>query len=152
MDISLLEYSDKYQVLGDRQQELARIIAAGTTSVEKLLKSLSDQTAAHVTQEHVLTRRHVNALNDKFTRVVETQAQQVELNKFMQSLHIPEIDLRQEKVGHAHEKTSRWILEERRSIDSKQNSFSNWLRDDEQLYWILGKPGSGRSTLMKFIV
>ncbi|CVL03615.1 uncharacterized protein FMAN_15097 [Fusarium mangiferae] len=32
------------------------------------------------------------------------------------------------------------------------DSFSNWLKSDLPVYWISGKPGSGKSTLMKFIV
>lgn len=31
------------------------------------------------------------------------------------------------------------------------NSFIDWLRSDEPMYWIQGKPGSGKSTLVKFI-
>jgi hypothetical protein len=31
------------------------------------------------------------------------------------------------------------------------NSFVEWLRSDDNLYWITGKPGAGKSTLMKFI-
>lgn len=33
----------------------------------------------------------------------------------------------------------------------KWNSFVQWLRSEETLYWITGKPGSGKSTLMKYL-
>lgn len=29
--------------------------------------------------------------------------------------------------------------------------FTSWLKSNEDLYWITGKPGSGKSTLMKFL-
>lgn len=32
------------------------------------------------------------------------------------------------------------------------DSFSNWLRSTDTFYWISGKPGSGKSTLVKFIM
>lgn len=32
------------------------------------------------------------------------------------------------------------------------DSFSNWLRSTDTLYWISGKPGSGKSTLVKFVM
>ncbi|KAI6336429.1 hypothetical protein MCOR23_008686 [Pyricularia oryzae] len=32
------------------------------------------------------------------------------------------------------------------------DSFSDWLRSNETVYWISGKPGSGKSTLMKYIL
>lgn len=34
----------------------------------------------------------------------------------------------------------------------KWDSFSNWLRSTDTIYWISGKPGSGKSTLVKFIL
>ncbi|KAH6995835.1 hypothetical protein BKA56DRAFT_570101 [Ilyonectria sp. MPI-CAGE-AT-0026] len=36
--------------------------------------------------------------------------------------------------------------------DPKITSFIHWLESDEKLYWISGKPASGKSTLMKFIL
>lgn len=36
--------------------------------------------------------------------------------------------------------------------DLKWDSFSNWLRSMDKFYWISGKPGSGKSTLVKFIL
>lgn len=34
----------------------------------------------------------------------------------------------------------------------KWDSFSNWLRSTDTIYWISGKPGSGKTTLVKYIV
>lgn len=36
--------------------------------------------------------------------------------------------------------------------DPQITSFIHWLESDEKLYWISGKPASGKSTLMKFIL
>ncbi|KAI6366843.1 hypothetical protein MCOR25_005059 [Pyricularia grisea] len=36
--------------------------------------------------------------------------------------------------------------------DFEWDSFSDWLRSNEKVYWISGKPGSGKSTLMKYIL
>jgi hypothetical protein len=37
-------------------------------------------------------------------------------------------------------------------IDSIWSKFIGWIRSDGSLFWIQGKPGSGKSTLMKFLV
>ena len=37
-------------------------------------------------------------------------------------------------------------------IDQLWNSFSSWLQSNDNIFWIRGKPGSGKSTLMKFII
>ncbi|EAQ84122.1 hypothetical protein CHGG_10526 [Chaetomium globosum CBS 148.51] len=52
-------------------------------------------------------------------------------------------------VAEAHQATLHWVF------DKQENQpwvdFPSWLRSSEQLYWITGKAGSGKSTLMKFL-
>ncbi|KAI0167217.1 hypothetical protein BJ166DRAFT_229544 [Pestalotiopsis sp. NC0098] len=48
-------------------------------------------------------------------------------------------------IAEAHQKTFEWIYER---TDLK---FVQWLQDGSGVYWITGKAGSGKSTLMKFI-
>ena len=36
-------------------------------------------------------------------------------------------------------------------ITSALSEFSEWLESDQSVYWVSGKPGSGKSTLMKFL-
>ncbi|KAH7173882.1 uncharacterized protein B0J16DRAFT_406254 [Fusarium flagelliforme] len=49
-------------------------------------------------------------------------------------------------IKDAHESTFRWIFEE-----NDTTGFEHWLVTNEPLYWITGKPGSGKSTLMKYL-
>jgi hypothetical protein len=58
---------------------------------------------------------------------------------------------RYEGVDHAYQKTYEWIFNES-SKDLEWDSFTDHLRFDvEEPYFINGKAGSGKSTLMKFI-
>ncbi|KAL4732217.1 hypothetical protein ACLX1H_001226 [Fusarium chlamydosporum] len=50
-------------------------------------------------------------------------------------------------IKDAHKGTFRWIFE-----DNSTTSFKDWLVSDRSLYWITGKPGSGKSTLMKYLL
>ena len=54
------------------------------------------------------------------------------------------------EVRKAHTRTFHWLF------DPDTVSFSTWLREDtgssSPIYWIKGKPGSGKSTLMKFAI
>lgn len=54
-----------------------------------------------------------------------------------------------------------WILDSEQSEeqeagdpwwDKSWDSFIDWLKSDSNIYWISGKAGSGKSTLVKFIV
>jgi ABC-type thiamine transport system ATPase subunit len=53
------------------------------------------------------------------------------------------MDNREERILEAHEKTFRWIF--------KDSPFKHWLesKTGSNLFWISGKAGSGKSTLMK---
>ena len=48
-------------------------------------------------------------------------------------------------VIDSHRATFDWIFSE------DGPGFAQWLKDGKGVYWIYGKAGSGKSTLMKFI-
>ena len=60
------------------------------------------------------------------------------------------MDFRYEAIPPAYEKTFEWVFQP--PLDSSWSDFTQWLRSDEPLYWISGKPAAGKSTLMKFIL
>ena len=55
------------------------------------------------------------------------------------------MDYRHNDIAKAHEKTFEWLFE------SKDSGFPHWLQEGDEIYWINGKAGSGKSTLMKFV-
>jgi hypothetical protein len=71
----------------------------------------------------------------------------------MSALQFWTMDRRKELISKEHENTFKWVLEQVPSEDSSQRpvNFADWLRKDESVFWISGKPGSGKSTLMKYI-
>ena len=50
-------------------------------------------------------------------------------------------------VEPAHKQTFEWVLD-----PSSPVNFDNWARSQNGIYWIMGKAGSGKSTLMKFLL
>ena len=73
--------------------------------------------------------------------------------KFLKSLWFSEIHRRQETVVEAHRKTFQWIFETDTFSHSARrwHNFVQWLREGDGIYWISGKAGSGKSTLMNYI-
>lgn len=136
-------------MLRDSQEKLASAILAGNTSVRELLEILGDQEKAHVTEEHVLTRQHIDT---RISSLAEQKARQVEYEDFLASLHFPEINLRRSTILDAHKKTFEWILDGSPYRGQGWSNIAEWAQSDGQLYWVLGKPGSGKSTLMNFLV
>jgi hypothetical protein len=57
-----------------------------------------------------------------------------------------EIEDRRLRIPEAHQKTFRWILE-----DDNETGFANWAKHGDGLFWVKGKPSSGKSTLINHI-
>lgn len=72
--------------------------------------------------------------------------------RLLSKLVYPDMVAREQSVAKAHEKTFHWIFQSEKQRDRPWASFCQWLEaPDKQLYWITGKAGSGKSTLMRFI-
>ena len=72
-----------------------------------------------------------------------------ERHRCLASLAFPEMDARQHNIEQPNETTCTWIFSD--------PSYKTWLGDEAQavkgdLLWIKGKPGSGKSTLVKSMV
>ena len=63
----------------------------------------------------------------------------------LHSLDFVERSQRYERITEAHQNTFDWIFEK------PELGLVSWLRKGTGIYWIQGKPGSGKSTLMKFL-
>ena len=71
----------------------------------------------------------------------------------LDSLSFPAMQDRQDEVAQAYHTTFEWIFDEPQhgGGDLPWNNFVQWLRDGRGIYWVNGKAGSGKSTLMKYI-
>ncbi|KAM0287747.1 hypothetical protein ACHAQH_000278 [Verticillium albo-atrum] len=86
----------------------------------------------------------------KFARVYQTWAHSFEeaqvARAIIDSLFFLEIKDRHSEIKLAHRNTFQWIFSPARS------NFGQWLASSSEMYWVVGKAGSGKSTLMKFLV
>ncbi|KAL6399725.1 high-affinity nicotinic acid transporter [Ilyonectria robusta] len=82
---------------------------------------------------------------DKYVTEMEQLFEQ-KRKTILETLHFSQVKEREFAVAEAHKNTFMWIFNE-----TGQNNFVAWLRDSDDLYWIAGKAGSGKSTLMRFL-
>jgi ABC-type iron transport system FetAB ATPase subunit len=64
----------------------------------------------------------------------------------LDTLYFSQLREREYAVAEAHKSSFEWILNERGG-----NNFVTWLRQSDDIFWIAGKAGSGKSTLMRFL-
>ena len=58
---------------------------------------------------------------------------------------------RHTSISSAHAKTYHWIFETYEGRTYEDVKYVDWLKAGSNTYWISGKPGSGKSTLMKLL-
>lgn len=112
--------------------------------------------------------RDIAAFSTELSSAAEAERERRATSNIMHLLDFYERLDRYERIKEAHAKTFGWIfrrgnvLQEagqpslrRASALPHRNtywhSFTDWLESNGSIYWITGKPGSGKSTLMKFI-
>ncbi|KAH8761589.1 hypothetical protein F5883DRAFT_562441 [Diaporthe sp. PMI_573] len=71
--------------------------------------------------------------------------------KILESLHFRYITDRYESVKKAHVRTLKWVFCDPAESERPWSDLPHWLENGRGCYWIRGKAGSGKSTLMKFL-
>jgi hypothetical protein len=123
----------------------------------------------HVTAEHEITRAeiikvvresravfytpHQSLLSSDLAHVdrhVSPRETQIE-EEILASLGFPYMNDRYYEIEDAHERTFEWIYQPTDPEASRWDDFSDWLAHGKGIYWINGKAGSGKSTLMRYI-
>lgn len=173
-EISLHDYDtskEKLQALDKQCDAILDALKAGTRSSEELLDrttSLRHHLDDEITglESTIRTKSdHVGHKIDGLATEFKDLAQRVlEMNKtnlkeaFMDSLFFSDYEIREKSVESPTEETFEWIFDydggATPETPAKWPSFPQWLEDTEssKQYWLSGKAGSGKSTLMAHIV
>ncbi|KAI1097324.1 hypothetical protein F4804DRAFT_178965 [Jackrogersella minutella] len=150
--------------------QLTNMISSDAVQGLKKLDKLLGR-SNHISSEIAALRRHIielekgvtlsdigeNAAN-KLANLLQLSGNaltSIRSHQILQSLAFSKLHQRYETVGKAMSDTFEWIFED--DPDRSQRAlrgkilFTNWLSSGEGVFHIAGKPGSGKSTLMKFI-
>lgn len=113
-------------------------------------------------------RETQTALENEMRRRDEEATSRKTKERFLGSLQFPEVNARKNQVDDSAPRTFNWVLRigepprghETGEAEAKGkgeeilppwDDFVDFLESEATLYWVSGKPGSGKSTLMKFI-
>ena len=72
--------------------------------------------------------------------------------KVIESLRFEMISERRKRIVEAHPTTFEWLFAKTSPVELPGVSMLQWLKARNGIYWVSGKAGSGKSTLMKFLV
>lgn len=161
VSLAALAYSQSLQVKEETEKVTAADVPAKPVQIKyrprirwpstALPERLPIYQGAHDDPDHVTDEeswpRVLEILKDTEPEV----AFQIE-RAVLSDLEFPEMSRRLEAVEPAHAKTFRWVFERPEDLQADFASFSDWLLSDQALYWVTGKAGSGKSTLMKLLL
>ncbi|KAI4687482.1 uncharacterized protein J4E88_003071 [Alternaria novae-zelandiae] len=85
-------------------------------------------------------------LRDDFRKKLDKQ-QMLYVTSYQESLGYKGFNGFDEKINEAHDRTLSWLLQ----ADQQGPGLMNWLAVEEGIFWIQGVPGSGKSTVMKYL-
>ncbi|EEU39283.1 uncharacterized protein NECHADRAFT_82115 [Fusarium vanettenii 77-13-4] len=71
--------------------------------------------------------------------------------ELLSSLNYEQRLARHENIKNAHHKTFSWIFKDDGGKTDETRRLISWLREGCGIFWVSGRPGSGKSTFMKFI-
>lgn len=121
----------------------ARTVDTSVQNVPKKTQKLPSVDAAVTIQSSGSMEELSNKLSSLAKESESTALEQMLLN----SLWFKSMTERHTNVAPAHEETFKWMFG-----SSSPTRFEHWLRFQSGIYWVMGKAGSGKSTLMKFLL
>ena len=149
IDRHLAAYDSKkiLQRVDELSAENHRLDAHRSREITELGKQFRDvfNSIGDKLQENESRNRMMATLLSAAAKGSRYSAEQV----ILEHLRFDEINDRRDTICEAHEQTFSWLFD-----TGEQHSpatFDDWLSSSDDVYWISGKPGSGKSTLMKFL-
>ncbi|KAH7073225.1 hypothetical protein FB567DRAFT_633084 [Paraphoma chrysanthemicola] len=159
-----------------RDQMTMHLVHTSNTGQTRLLDILENWEKRNATSGHTVTNeiRKLDAqLHDIQTRIshicdddywtklrscladITFQVQQTsQRHTIIASLRYDYMEIRHDAIIDAHSRTFDWIFHPSKLGPHDPRSrikYSTWLESSGKVYWVTGKPGSGKSTLMKYL-
>lgn len=108
-------------------------------------------------RENRQTGQSLEVLQKQFSRMSISEQDVKKQQMVLRSLTFHSRPVRHDSIKPAHQQTFAWALQTTSMDDPKIGAtkpglkLGNWLKAGHGIFWISGKPGSGKSTLMKFV-
>ncbi|MCJ1360311.1 MAG: hypothetical protein MMC33_010316 [Icmadophila ericetorum] len=140
--------------------ELSQDLEKQSSKDERLLPAIlsrGQESKRQDKRQEIINRWQENN-SQELAKIADQWSQAADVDKrtsdMLHSLYFPEWEERYTNVTQAYAKTFNWIFE-RPEESLPWDDFRDWLEkdggSDKMIYWIAGKPGSGKSTLMRYL-
>ncbi|KAK3935936.1 hypothetical protein QBC46DRAFT_357843 [Diplogelasinospora grovesii] len=119
-------------------------ISEGIERLSQGLRGVQGRQGSGAAEEGTLGPNQLERVASMLTDVISTERGALAEQAVLGSLHFSQRPHRHENIADAHKDTFEWIY-------NSDCPFAQWLVSETGIFWVSGKAGSGKSTLMKFI-
>ncbi|KAL2063564.1 hypothetical protein VTL71DRAFT_5369 [Oculimacula yallundae] len=146
----------QHRISQDDRLGVRRAIAQ-LVSRHKILEAVEDPSTrpliATCTKEDCVKLLEVKARVEMFdvSKTDEVRTRELVQKSILESLKYAAMSNRYESLPDAHPQTFEWVFYGSQKDNAMWKNLRNWLKTGSGIYWIGGKPGSGKSTLMKYL-
>lgn len=123
------------QLLKAGNVDMLAALTANVDTVRQLIASGSSEIRSHISTVHMALQKH---------RVSEER-----IGKLRDSLWFDDINSRRTQIDRSQASTFGWVFEPDEL--GEYCPLRQWLLNGKGLFWVKGKPGSGKSCFMKFL-
>jgi hypothetical protein len=95
----------------------------------------------------------IESLQSQMSQLSMAKADVAKEHMILRSLSFESRPIRYSSIPEAHHQTFGWVFKEPcdQHEESSTGNLLGWLQKGDGFFWVSGKPGSGKSTLMKFV-
>lgn len=131
------------------QAKALKQISDGLNDLQNRLRSgLEAGYSQH--QRGQFTVGDVDCLQEKLQSLSLSENDVKKQQAILESLTFESRPVRHTQIAVAHQQTFKWALTTNQD-STLGPSIGAWLKQEDGIFWVSGKPGSGKSTLMKYI-
>lgn len=179
LEANLMLFLDEYRtgktdVLKLVSAEAAHTKSHITTAAMRSGKAVSDQITERLGQLETRLRSDVGLVVQSASQRDDQAGLVAKRERLLRSLKFEHMNERRNQVTPSHSGTFSWVLRDSKDgdgssdiagtwdqdantrdvphVDISWDRFPDWLRSTAPAYWISGKPGSGKTTLMKYLL
>lgn len=150
VDLLLLNRSVFTSALRMHTKEIKGVIISEQAQTRAMILELVQQKGI----SQATSASYVQSLGGQEPALTGVDEKENSIRKWiLDSLGFAAMENRQEEVAQAYHTTFEWMFEEpkKETKPLPWTNFVEWLRHGDGIYWVNGKAGSGKSTLMKYI-
>ncbi|KAK4217708.1 hypothetical protein QBC37DRAFT_396565 [Rhypophila decipiens] len=131
------------------QTESWRLQLDHSDTLRKIENALGSLEADNFRAQSQATVPGIRSLEQQLSQLTLSEEQAAAEQAILRSLSFDSRPTRHLTIPEAHQKTFQWVL--KHGSDEGMSRLAGWLVAGKGIFWVSGKPGSGKSTLMKFV-